>query len=152
MHAEHLAETRSGSPGQNDVKTKNAIHWLPVHAAVVAEVRLYDRLFTEAQPDASERNFLDLLNADSKTVLKSFVEASLAGAQPDDKLQFERNGYFVADRKNHTAERPVFNLAVSLKDSRAAEQNALHSAEAAQSFRSRLPAQLLTLGRPGSVE
>jgi glutaminyl-tRNA synthetase len=117
VHAEYLPETRSGSPGQNSVKTKTAIHWLPVSAAVAAEVRLYDRLFTEAQPDASERNFLDLLNADSKTVLTSFVEASLASARPDDKFQFERNGYFVADRKDHTAEGPVFNLAVSLRDS-----------------------------------
>ena len=116
-HAEYLPETRSGAPGQNSVKTKTAIHWLPVHGAVAAEVRLYDRLFTEAQPDASERNFLELLNRDSKTVLKSFVEASLANAQPDDKFQFERNGYFVADRKDHTAARPVFNLAVSLRDS-----------------------------------
>jgi glutaminyl-tRNA synthetase len=121
VHAEYLPETRSGAPGQNAVKTKTAIHWLPVHAAVAAEVRLYDRLFTEAQPDASERNFLELLNRDSKTVLKSFVEASLANAQPDDKFQFERNGYFVADRKDHTGARPVFNLAVSLRDSWAAK-------------------------------
>ena len=117
VHAEYLPETRSGSPGQNSVKTRTAIHWLPVHASVPAEVRLYDRLFTEAQPDASERNFLELLNRDSKTVLKSVVEASLANAQPDDKFQFERNGYFVADRKDHSSARPVFNLAVSLKDS-----------------------------------
>jgi len=117
VHAEVLPETRSGSPGQNSVKTKTAIHWLPAAASVPAEVRLYDRLFTEAQPDASERNFLELLNRNSKTVLKSFVEASLASAQPDDKFQFERNGYFVADRKDHRPEAPVFNLAVSLKDS-----------------------------------
>jgi glutaminyl-tRNA synthetase len=117
VHAEVLPETRSGSPGQNSVKTRTAIHWLPVSAAVAAEVRLYDRLFTEAQPDASEKNFLELLNRDSKTVLQGFVEASLASAQPDDKFQFERNGYFVADRKDHRAEAPVFNLAVSLKDS-----------------------------------
>ncbi len=117
VHAEYLPQTRSGSPGQNSVKTRTAIHWLPVHAAVAAEVRLYDRLFTEAQPDASERNFLELLNPESKTVLKSYVEPSLAAAAPDDKFQFERNGYFVADRKDHTPARPVFNLAVSLKDS-----------------------------------
>jgi glutaminyl-tRNA synthetase len=117
VHAEYLPETRSGSPGQNSVKTKTAIHWLPVAASVPAEVRLYDRLFTEAQPDASEKNFLELLNRDSKTVLKSFVEASLASARPDDKFQFERNGYFVADRKDHRPEAPVFNLAVSLRDS-----------------------------------
>jgi glutaminyl-tRNA synthetase len=117
VHAQYLPETRSGSPGQNSVKTKTAIHWLPVQASVPAEVRLYDRLFVAAQPDASEKNFLELLNRDSKTVLRSFVEASLANAQPDDKFQFERNGYFVADRKDHTAAMPVFNLAVSLKDS-----------------------------------
>ena len=121
VHAEVLPETRSGSPGQNSVKTRTAIHWLPVSAAVAAEVRLYDRLFTEAQPDASEKNFLELLNRDSKTVLQGFVEASLASAQPDDKFQFERNGYFVADRKDHRAEAPVFNLAVSLRDSWAAK-------------------------------
>ena len=117
VHAEYLTETRSGSPGQNSVKTKTAIHWLPVAASVPSEVRLYDRLFTEAQPDASERNFLELLNSNTKTVLQSFVEASLASAQPDDKFQFERNGYFVADRKDHCASKPVFNLAVSLRDS-----------------------------------
>jgi len=121
VHAEYLPETRSGSPGQGSVKTRTAIHWLPLQASVPAEVRLYDRLFTEAQPDASERNFLELLNSNSKTVLKSFVEASLANAQPDDKFQFERNGYFVADRKDHKAAMPVFNLAVSLKDSWAAK-------------------------------
>jgi glutaminyl-tRNA synthetase len=117
VHAEYLPETRSGSPGQNSVKTRAAIHWLPVHASVPAEVRLYDRLFTDPQPDAGEKDYLELLNPDSKTVLRAFVEASLARAQPDDRFQFERHGYFVADRKDHTPERPVFNLAVTLKDS-----------------------------------
>lgn len=117
VHAEYLPQTRSGTPGANSVKTKAAIHWLPVDGAVAAEVRLYDRLFSEAQPDASERDFRELLTPDSKTVLRSFVEAPLAAAKPDDKFQFERNGYFVADRKDHSAAMPVFNLAVSLKDS-----------------------------------
>ena len=117
VHAEYLPETRSGSPGQNSVKTRTAIHWLPVQASVPAEVRLYDRLFNEAQPDASERNFLELLNGNSKTVLRSYIEASLTTAAPNDKFQFERNGYFVADRKDHRPEAPVFNLAVTLKDS-----------------------------------
>jgi glutaminyl-tRNA synthetase len=80
-------------------------------------VRLYDRLFTDEQPDAGGKDYRDLLNLDSKTVLRSFVEASLANAQPDDKFQFERNGYFVADRKDHAAGKPVFNLAVTLKES-----------------------------------
>jgi glutaminyl-tRNA synthetase len=117
VHAEYLPETKSGSPGQNSVKTKTAIHWLPVAASIPAEVRVFERLFTDPHPDAGEGNFLDLLNPSSKQVLKAYVEPSLANAQPDDKFQFERNGYFVADLKDHVVQKPVFNLAVSLKDS-----------------------------------
>ncbi|MCX8006138.1 MAG: glutamine--tRNA ligase, partial [Burkholderiaceae bacterium] len=117
VHAEYLPDTKSGTPGASRVKTRAAIHWLPVHAAVPAEVRLYDRLFVDPQPDAGDKDFLALLNPDSRTVLEAFVEPALADAQPDDKFQFERNGYFVADRKDHTRTRPVFNLAVTLKES-----------------------------------
>jgi glutaminyl-tRNA synthetase len=117
VHAEYLPETKSGTPGANSVKTRAAIHWLPVHASVPAEVRLYDRLFVDPQPDAGDKDFLALLNPDSKTVLRAYVEPALAAAAPDDKFQFERNGYFVADRKDHSRARPVFNLAVTLKDS-----------------------------------
>jgi glutaminyl-tRNA synthetase len=120
VHAEYLPETRSGSPGQNSVKTKAAIHWLPVSDSIAAEVRVFDRLFTDPHPDAGEGDFRDLINPHSKTVLNAYVEPSLADAQPDDKFQFERNGYFVADLKDHSREMPVFNLAVSLKDSWAA--------------------------------
>jgi len=115
VHAEYLPETKSGTPGANSVKTKAAIHWLPVADSIPAEIRVFDRLFTDAQPDASG-DFLSVVNRDSKTVLRAIVEPSLAKAMPDDKFQFERNGYFVADLKDHTQERPVFNLAVSLRD------------------------------------
>ncbi|MDZ7651872.1 MAG: glutamine--tRNA ligase [Burkholderiaceae bacterium] len=118
VHAEYLPETKSGTEGANSVKVKGAIHWLPVHASRAAEVRMYERLFSDPQPDSGDKNYLDLLTPNSKRVLNAFVEASLADAQPDDKFQFERNGYFVADRKDHSAARLVFNLAVSLKDSR----------------------------------
>jgi glutaminyl-tRNA synthetase len=117
VHAEYLPETKSGSPGQNSVKTKTAIHWLPVAHSLPAEVRVFERLFTDPHPDAGEGDFVALLNPNSKQVLQAVVEPSLAHAQPDDKFQFERNGYFVADLKDHTAAAPVFNLAVSLKDS-----------------------------------
>jgi glutaminyl-tRNA synthetase len=117
VHADYLPETKSGTEGANSVKVKGAIHWLPVHAARPAEVRLYERLLTDPQPDAGGKDFLALLNPNSKRVLQAFVEESLASAQPDDKFQFERTGYFVADRKDHTATKPVFNLAVTLKDS-----------------------------------
>ena len=82
-----------------------------------AEVRLYDRLFTDAQPDAGGKDFLALLNPDSLKVVTAYVEPSLKSAQPDDKFQFERFGYFVADRKDHSAEKPVFNKITGLKDS-----------------------------------
>jgi glutaminyl-tRNA synthetase len=117
VHAEYLPETRSGTPGANSIKTKTAIHWLPVADSLPAEVRLYERLFTDPQPDAGGKDFRTLINPNSKQVLAAQVEASLANAQPDDKFQFERVGYFVADRKDHTPGHPVFNLAVSLKDS-----------------------------------
>jgi glutaminyl-tRNA synthetase len=80
-------------------------------------VRVFDRLFTDPHPNAGEGDFLRFLNPNSKQVLQAVVEASLANAKPDDKFQFERNGYFVADLKDHTRERPVFNLAVSLRES-----------------------------------
>ena len=116
VHAEYLPETKSGSPGANSVKTRAAIHWLPVADSIDAEIRVFDRLFTDPYPDAGDKDFRALINPASKQVLRSYVEPSLAHAKPDDKFQFERNGYFVADRKDHRADEPVFNLAVGLKD------------------------------------
>ena len=116
VHAEYLPQTKSGTPGANSVKTKAAIHWLPVEDSIPAEIRVFDRLFTDEHPDASG-DFLAVINRASKHVLHAYVEPSLAHAKPDDKFQFERNGYFVADLKDHSREMPVFNLAVSLKDS-----------------------------------
>ena len=85
---------------------------------VPAEVRLFDRLFADAHPDAGGKDFLQALNPDSLKVVTAYVEPSLAAAQPDQKVQFERHGYFVADRLDHVAgAKPVFNRAVELKDS-----------------------------------
>ncbi len=117
VHANYLPETRSGTEGSMSVKTKATIHWLDAKTAVPAEIRVYERLFNVPHPDEGEGNFLDRLTPNSKTVLSSFVEPAAAQAERDDKFQFERNGYFVADREDHTAEKPVFNLAVGLKDS-----------------------------------
>jgi glutaminyl-tRNA synthetase len=90
--------------------------------AVPAEVRLYDRLFSEAHPGTGETDFLTQLNPDSIKTIAAFVEPSLAAggaiaAQAGQQFQFERHGYFVADRTDHTVAKPVFNLAVGLKDS-----------------------------------
>lgn len=116
VHADYLPETRSGSEGSMSVKTKATIHWLDAQTAVPAEIRVYDRLFNVPHPDEGEGSFLDRLTPNSKEVLASFVEPAAASAERDEKFQFERNGYFVADREDHTAEKPVFNLAVGLRD------------------------------------
>ena len=112
-----VPDTKSGTPGADSVKVKAAITWVGVADGVNAEVRMYDRLFSDAHPDAGGKNFLESLNPNSLKVVTAIVEPSLANAKPDDKFQFERHGYFVADRIDHTAEKPVFNLAVGLKDS-----------------------------------
>ena len=112
-----VPDTKSGTPGADTVKVKAAITWVGVADGVNAEVRMYDRLFSDAHPDAGGKNFLESLNPNSLKVVTAIVEPSLANAQPDDKFQFERHGYFVADRIDHKAEKPVFNLAVGLKDS-----------------------------------
>ena len=99
------------------VKVKGVITWVGVHDSVPAEVRLYERLFVEAHPEAGGKDFIENLNPNSLKVLKAFVEPSLATAKADDKFQFERHGYCVADRVDHVEGKPVFNLAVGLKDS-----------------------------------
>ncbi len=109
VQATLVPDTRSGTPGADAVKTKGVLTWVAAHEALPAEVRLYDRLFTEAQPDAAGRDFKSCLNPDSKKVVRGWLEPSLAAANADDKFQFERHGYFVADRKDHAASAPVFN-------------------------------------------
>ncbi|MES2878187.1 MAG: glutamine--tRNA ligase/YqeY domain fusion protein [Pseudomonadota bacterium] len=113
-----VPDTKSGTPGSETVKVKAAITWVGVANGVNAEVRLYDRLFSDAQPDAGGKDFLECLNPNSLKVITAIVEPSLANALPDQKFQFERHGYFVADRIDHVqGTKPVFNLAVGLKDS-----------------------------------
>ena len=112
-----VPDTRSGTPGADAVKVKGTITWLGVQDALPAELRLYDRLFTEAQPDAGGKDFKAALNPASKKVVIGYIEPSLAQSAPDDKFQFERHGYFVADRLDHTAGRPVLNRIAGLKDS-----------------------------------
>ncbi len=117
VHAKVIPGTKSGTPGADSVKAKAAITWVAVADGVAAEVRLYDRLFTDAQPDAGGKDFLASLNPDSLKTVTAYVEPSLAQAAADDKFQFERHGYFVADRLDHTKGKPVFNRVTGLKDS-----------------------------------
>jgi len=113
-----LPDTKSGTPGSDNVKVKAAITWVGVADSMNAEVRLYDRLFLDANPDASGKDFLASLNPNSLKVITAKVEPSLANALPGQNFQFERHGYFVADRVDHVqGSKPVFNLAVGLRDS-----------------------------------
>ena len=113
-----VPDTKSGTPGSDLVKVKAAITWVGVANGVNAEVRMYDRLFLDAHPDAGGKDFIESLNPNSLKVVTAIVEPSLANALPDQKFQFERHGYFVADRVDHvTGSKAVFNLAVGLKDS-----------------------------------
>ncbi len=116
VHATLIPDTKSGTPGSDAVKVKGVITWVGVNDAVPAEVRLYERLFVEAHPEAGGKDFIENLNPNSLKVLNAFVEPSLGAAKADDKFQFERHGYFVADRVDHAAGKLVFNLVVGLKD------------------------------------
>jgi glutaminyl-tRNA synthetase len=101
-------------------KVKGTIHWVSAAHAVDAEVRLYDRLFTEAEPEADGRDFKTVLNPKSLEVITAKLEPSLKAADPAARYQFERLGYFCLD-KDSTPEKPVFNRTITLKDAWAKE-------------------------------
>ena len=111
-------DSRGGDPTDGRKVKGATIHWVDAATALTAEVRLYDNLFSDPDPDAAGKNFLDCLNPNSLEVLTGAkVEASLAGAQPADRFQFLRQGYFCADSRDSAPGHLVFNRAVGLKDS-----------------------------------
>ena len=113
---EYDPESRGGDPADGR-KIKSTIHWVDAHSAVDADVRLYSNLFSDPEPDAADKNFLDCLNPDSLEILTGCkVEAGLEKAAAPAAYQFMRLGYFCPD-KDSTPEHPVFNRSVSLKDS-----------------------------------
>jgi len=145
VHCTYDPATRSGTPGAEARKVKGNIHWLSTAHAGCAEVRLYDRLFVVPEPgrarevaatvpgetvtasgaldedvefdEPTERNYLDDLNPQGKRVIAAYVEPALAAAAPEERFQFERHGYFVADSRESHPGAPVFNRAVTLRDS-----------------------------------
>ena len=120
-------ETRSGSANSGR-KVKGTIHWVSAEHAVDAEVRLYDRLFNVPNPGSAE-NVVDNLNPDSLEVAAAKLEPALGGSGANDAWQFERLGYFCPDEQDHSAERPVFNRIVTLRDGWAKiEKQALQNA------------------------
>ncbi len=110
-------ESRPGMAGA-DRKIKGTIHWVSARHAITAEIRLYDRLFTVADPDdeADGKSYRDYLNPESRRTVQGYVEPAAAAAKPEQSFQFERIGYFVADRYDHAAAKPVFNRSVTLRD------------------------------------
>ncbi|MFM1879980.1 MAG: hypothetical protein RLZZ344_214 [Pseudomonadota bacterium] len=127
-------DSKSGTPGADSYKVKGVIHWVSAEKAYWTEVRLYDRLFAAPlpggrraeDPPALEREFKDDLNPQSFTVLRIPMEPSLSEAKPEDRFQFERHGYFVADRVDSREDAPVFNRTVTLKDSWAVNTEGRH--------------------------
>lgn len=117
---EVIATLVEGTVGENppeDIKPRGVIHWVDANDSVDCEVRLYDRLFNDAAPDAGGKNFLDVLNPGSLTILTGCkAEKSLATAEVGRAYQFEREGYFCLDSKYSTAEQLVFNRTIGLKD------------------------------------
>ena len=117
VHCEYMADSKSGTSGADTYKVKGNIHWVSARHAYAAEVRLYDRLFAVEAPGEGGRDFIADLNPDSKLVITAQLEAALKDASRDARFQFERHGYFVADRVDSRPGAPVFNRAVTLKDS-----------------------------------
>ncbi len=120
IHCSYIPESKSGGDA-SDIKVKGTIHWVSAAHAVTAEVRLYDRLFNAENPLGEEVDFKDTINPDSLQVISNaLVEPSLKNATPESRYQFIRKGYFCLD-KDSTANKPVFNRTVTLKDAWAKE-------------------------------
>ena len=117
LHCTLDLESRSGMPGA-DRKVKGTIHWVSAKHAVSTEIRMYDRLFNVPTPDdeSDGKSWIEHINPDAKRVVRGWLEPEAANAAPEQRYQFERLGYFVADRIYHRADAPVFNRTVTLRD------------------------------------
>ncbi|EAQ97855.1 glutamine--tRNA ligase/YqeY domain fusion protein [Congregibacter litoralis] len=112
-----LIEGSLGNDPADGIKPKGVIHWVEASSAVPATVRLYDRLFTDPAPDRGGADFMSFLNPESLKIIEgALVEPDAAAAEPESRFQFEREGYFVADRCDHSPEAPVFNQTIGLRD------------------------------------
>jgi glutaminyl-tRNA synthetase len=117
VHVNYFPDSKSGTPGSDNYKVKGNIHWVSAATALPAEVRLFERLFTDPHPDAGGKDFKELLNPNAREVVTAYLEPGMSAALPDQRYQFERHGYFVADRVDSQPGKPVFNRIVTLKDS-----------------------------------
>jgi glutaminyl-tRNA synthetase len=107
--------------GQNpppEMKPRGVIHWVSATEAKPVELRLYERLFAAEAPGKAPGNYLDDINPDSLEVIMGYAEPAIVSCDPETAFQFEREGYFVSDRYDHSPEKPVFNLTIGLRDSK----------------------------------
>lgn len=111
-----LIENTLGENPEDGVNPKGVVHWVSATDHKEAELRLYERLFTSATPDKGEGDFMDHVNKDSLSVVTALIEPALAEVDAEANFQFEREGYYVADRFDHTAEKPIFNLTIGLRE------------------------------------
>ncbi|MCH4822478.1 glutamine--tRNA ligase/YqeY domain fusion protein [Gramella lutea] len=118
IHCTYDPKSKSGSGTEESLrKVKGTLHWVSVKHAIEAEIRLYDRLFTEEAPDAvKDKDYINFINPESLKTVTGYLEPGLKDAKPGDKVQFQRIGYFCVDRDS-THEKPVFNRTVTLRDS-----------------------------------
>lgn len=116
IHCTYDPATKSGTAGAKARKVRGNIHWLSTTYAQPVEIRLYDRLFSDPHPDTESKDFKTLLNSDSKKIITGYVESSLLEAQAEESFQFERHGYFVADKIDTQPGKPIFNRTVSLRN------------------------------------
>ncbi|MEZ7952409.1 MAG: glutamine--tRNA ligase/YqeY domain fusion protein [Halioglobus sp.] len=116
VHAHTIADTLGENPADG-IKPKGVIHWVSASHGKNAQVRLYERLFNHEAPDKGDNAFMDHINPGSLEVIESaWIEPSLTAAIPEQGFQFEREGYFVADRYDHSPDKPVFNRTIGLRD------------------------------------
>ncbi|MFM9971513.1 MAG: glutamine--tRNA ligase/YqeY domain fusion protein [Burkholderiales bacterium] len=117
VRCNYFADSKSGTPGSDTYKVKGNVHWVSAQHAYAADVHLYDRLFKAPHPGSADRSYLLDLNHQSKKTITAQLEPSLRGAKPGERFQFERHGYFIADRTDPVSGEPDFNRTVTLKDS-----------------------------------
>ncbi|MCS6766465.1 MAG: glutamine--tRNA ligase/YqeY domain fusion protein [Candidatus Protistobacter heckmanni] len=116
VHANYFEDSKSGTPGSDNYKVKGNIHWVSAAEAVGAQVRLYDRLFSDPHPDSGGKDFLAALNPNSLETVQAWLEPGAASTEAGTRLQFERHCYFVADMVDSKPGALVFNRSVGLKD------------------------------------
>jgi glutaminyl-tRNA synthetase len=107
--------------GQNpppEMKPRGVIHWVSATEAKPVELRLYERLFAAEAPGKETGNYLDDVNPESLQVITGYAEPAIVNCEPETAFQFEREGYFVSDRYDHSSDKPVFNLTIGLRDSK----------------------------------